>query len=139
MRKLTKILDRSIFIFFVAIGVFAIMNTTHALSTITPLGGTVQSSTDAKNISDIEKKEYKCTVSGKSFSVKPINKTGKNLDFLVPYTKRSSTGNKVMTKQYFLGLYERVNQTISCIYQGEPPSTTTTTLNRLKLFGTSRS
>jgi len=137
MQKLLKILEHSMFGFFVAIGFFTIIHTTYALSTITPFGGTV-SKTTAQNIKDLEDENYKCIVPGTSMTVKSISKTEKDQDFLVPYTTRSSTNNKTEPKQYFLGLYERTKQTVSCIYQGYPPRTTTTQLNRLKLFGTSK-
>lgn len=140
MQKLTKILEHGVFGFFVAVGFFAMMNTTYAISTIVPFGGTVKedSTSKAKNIQDIENEDYKCTVPGNSMTVKSINKTEQNQDFLIPYTTRSSTNHKTEQNQYFLGLYEKVSQTVSCIYQGYPPRTKTTQLNRLKLFGTSK-
>jgi hypothetical protein len=101
-----------------------------------PFGGTVYKTT-AQNVKDIEDENYKCAVPGRSITVKPIG-TGQNQNLLISAGTQSSTGNKEEQNQYFLGFYEQSRQTISCIYQGYPPSTTTTTLNRLKLFGTSK-
>lgn len=137
MQKIVKTLEHASFIFFILVGVFAMIHTSYAISTITPIGGTVEKTT-AKNIKDLEDANYKCIVPGSSLTVKSANKMGGSLDFLVPYTTRSSTGNKVNQRQYFLGLYEKTKQTITCIYQGYPPTTTTTTLNRLKVYGTSK-
>lgn len=138
MQKIIKTLEHVSFVFFVLIGVFAMMNTSYAISTITPLGGIVEENRSSKNVQDIENENYKCIVPGSSITVKSLKKTEGDLDFLIPYTIRSSTQNKDGKRQYFLGLYERTKQTVTCIYQGYPPNTTTTNLNRLKLYGTSK-
>lgn len=137
MQKFLKGVEHGVFVFFILIGLFAMTSQTYALSTIRALGGTIENSGRSKNVEDIEKKDYKCNVLGSSFTVKSVKKSEQNLDLLVPMNVRSSTRNKDGKNQYFLGLYEMTKQTISCIYQGLPPNTTTTTLNRLKLYGTS--
>ena len=125
---------------FIIIAVIVVSHVSEASSFSTSqrksLGGTVYKTT-AQNVKDIEDENYKCAVPGSSITVKPIG-GGQNQNFLISAGIRSSTGNKTEQNQYFLGLYEQSRQTITCIYQGYPPSTTTTTLTRLKLFGTSK-
>ena len=110
--------------------------TVEASLSLKPLGGYITTSTQALKIQEKEDSNYKCTVTGTSFSVKSVVK-GSGTNFLVPAGVTSKANGQGSSGKWTLGLYSTTVTPITCIYQGYPPTTAIVNLNSITLYGNS--
>ncbi len=90
----------------------------------------------AIEIQTLESTNYKCIVPGTSITILPVGKSPTS--FLIPAMIKSATNTKPASGQKILGLYSQTQTTITCIFQGKPPTTTTVQLTPITYFGTSK-
>lgn len=101
-----------------------------------PFGGRI-TNTKATEIQSMENSNYKCTVPGTSITIKPVTKSSPTT-FLIPSSVKSKTNTTARAGQQIKGLYSQSKTTITCIYQGYPPSQSTVQLTPITMYGTSR-
>ncbi len=101
-----------------------------------PFGGTIMN-TKATEIQSLESSNYKCVVPGSSITIKSKGPKGAPTTYLIPAAVKSKTNTTARAGQAIKGLYSTSKTTITCIYQGYPPSTTTTQLTPITMYGTS--
>ncbi|MFH1608915.1 MAG: hypothetical protein ABH951_02795, partial [Patescibacteria group bacterium] len=90
--------------------------------------------TKALEIKTLESSNYHCNVSGETLEVNPIKGPS---SFAISSGTQNKTGYKIRSGQWIIGKYSG-KTTITCIFQGEPPSTQTVTLDTITLYGTSK-
>ncbi len=135
---------RHIVVWALALGIlFATVGTQEASAfsfggTSKALGGKITRSTRATNIESIENSNYKCTVAGSSFSLKPVGTGNSTTNYMVPAGTTSRTRNMMQEGQWLLGMFNISPTTITCVFQGTPPNEQTTDLNSVSLYGTSK-
>ena len=137
MNKFLKATEGAIFSVFVIVGFFALINTSYAFATIKSFGGTI-TNTKATRIDSLENSNYKCSVPGETITVRPTSRSMPTTYF-IPSRVRSETRNKISRNQLVLGLYTVTQKTsITCIFQGTPPTEQIVSLDTLKLYGNSK-
>ena len=97
-------------------------------------GGTI-SNTKAEEIESLENSNYKCTIAGETIEVRPVNKAP--YSYMIPSGIKNRTGFSLRDGQWIIGKY-RGKTTITCIFQGDPPTEKTVTLDKVTLYGTSK-
>ncbi len=97
------------YVFIISLGFLAIFNFTSASSQ--SFGGTV-AETKADAIKRAEEAGYKCEVRGKTTKIKLTS--GASLDFYIPSSVKSATGNELSKDQQFLGNRSGAYSTITC-------------------------
>lgn len=107
-----------------------------AASATQPFGGSIVN-TKATEIESMENSNYKCVVPGTTITIKSVVKSAPTTYFISSGTK-SKTGYSPRAGQQIKGLYSNSKTTITCIFQGTPPSTSTVQLTPITLYGTSR-
>lgn len=107
-----------------------------AFSSTKPFGGRI-TNTKATEIQSMESSNYKCTVPGTTITIKPVTKSSPTT-FLIPSSVKSKTNTTARAGQQIKGLYSQSKTTITCIYQGYPPSQSTVQLTPITMYGTSR-
>lgn len=125
--------------FAIALFVFALIvgfERVSAASSTKAFGGRI-TNTKATEIQSMESSNYKCTVPGTSITIKPVTKSSPTT-FLIPSGTKSKTGTTPRAGQVIKGLYSQSKTTITCIYQGSPPSQSTVQLTPITMYGTSR-
>lgn len=116
--------------------VIVAFDTVSAATATRPFGGRI-TNTKATEIQSLENSNYKCVVPGTTITIKPVTRSSPTT-FLIPSGVKSKTGTTARAGQVIKGLYSQSKTSITCIYQGYPPSETTTTLTPITLYGTSR-
>ncbi|MEK7105765.1 MAG: hypothetical protein AAB895_00220 [Patescibacteria group bacterium] len=111
-------------------------DTASAAGATRPFGGRI-TNTKATEIQSLENSNYKCTVPGTTITIKPVTRSSPTT-FLIPSGVKSKTGYTPRAGQQIKGLYSQSKTSIVCIYQGYPPSQTTTQLTPITMYGTSR-
>lgn len=111
-------------------------NQVSAASATQPFGGSIVN-TEATEIESIESSNYKCVVPGTTITIKSVGKSAPTT-YLIPSGTKSKTGYSPRSGQQIKGKYSNSKTTITCIYQGYPPSQTTVQLTPITMYGTSR-
>lgn len=94
--------------------------------------------TKATKIATLESTGYVCFIPGTTISIFPMGSpVGTPTDYLIPSYVTPRTRTTPRTGQLILGKYSG-QMTVSCTLPGDPPITTTVSLNTITLFGTSR-
>lgn len=123
-------------VFVIVITAMVLYHTGNASAVGKPFGGKIIN-TKAIEISSLENSNYKCIVPGSTITIKPVTSSSPST-FFIPAAVKSRTNTSPRAGQQIKGLYSQSKTTITCIFQGTPPSTTTTTLTPITLFGTSK-
>jgi len=93
-------------------------------------------STKAIEIETLEGAGYLCYVPGTSISISTIGSPpGTPMNYFIPYSTISKTGNALRTGQLILGRYGGI-ELITCFHESGPSKMVS--LERIDLFGTSR-
>ncbi len=111
-------------------------DTVSAASATRPFGGRIVN-TKATEIQSMQSSNYRCIVPGTTITINPIGSTAPTT-YLIPATVKSKTGYSARAGQQIKGLYSQSKTTITCIFQGTPPSTATVQLTPITMYGTSR-
>lgn len=136
MNKISKAIEHVSFFVIIFVGFFALIQTTHAFSTVRSFGGKI-TNTKADEIERLENSNFKCSVPGSTITINPVNKNSPRT-YVIPSNVRSETNNQLKRNQLILGLYSVGKTTVTCKYQGWPPRQETVTLDTLKLYGNSK-
>lgn len=99
-------------------------------------GGKITDSQKASKIKELENSNYSCAVAGKSIEINPQKKTFPT-SYYIPPSVTSKTKNQLMNNQQIIGKYSG-KTTITCIFNGEPPTTQIVTLDTMKIYGNSK-
>lgn len=113
-----------------------ISNTADAVSARKGFSGKILN-TKATEIQSMEDANYKCIVLGKTITIKPT-KSSDPTSYFIPAIVKSKTNNSIRSGVNILGLYSQSKTTITCIFQGTPPSSTTVQLTPITMYGTSK-
>jgi len=109
---------------------------TQTISRITkPFGGKIIND-KAIEIQALESANFQCVVPGSSITIYPIGSSP--VSYIIPYGVVSKTGTTPSSGQWILGLYSLTKTSVTCIFQGVPPVTTTISLDTISLYGTSK-
>lgn len=101
----------------------------------TAMGGKI-TNMKATEISTLEDSGWKCNVPGQTITIKPMSKTPTT--YLIPSSVESKTKYAIRTGQYILGNYTGMTPIICWRMCGYVPCFTSTVLNTISLFGTSK-
>jgi hypothetical protein len=93
--------------------------------------------TKATEIQSMENSNYKCAVPGTTITIKS-NLNSSPTTYLIPSSVKSKTRSYPKAGQQILGLYSQSKTTITCKYQGYPPSQSTVQLTPITMYGTSK-
>jgi hypothetical protein len=99
-----------------------------------PIGGKITQGSKATPVQNIEGSNYKCTIPGTNFTLKPVG-GGTATDFYISPGAR--VGTSIRSNQWFLGNFS-TKSSFTCIYQGYPPNTTSVQLDTINLYGASK-
>ncbi|MEI6581081.1 MAG: hypothetical protein WCO07_02835 [bacterium] len=89
--------------------------------------------TKATEIQSLESANYKCNVPGSSITIRSYKGP---TSYVIPSGTTAKTGT-VASGNLIMGKYTSSASTVTCIYQGYPPTTQTVTLSKITLFGAS--
>ncbi len=130
---------KSYFVSFSVIVIFfGSISVASAISQYKSFGGRITNSQKATEVEDIENSNYKCAVPGTSITIRAIGKKGIPTTYLIPANVSSKTKHRMQNNQLILGLYGQNKTSITCIFQGTPPSEQTTNLSPIQMYGTSK-
>ena len=104
------------------------------ISTAKGFGGQI-TNTKATRIDSLENSNYKCTVIGDTIEIKPVGEYPTS--YFIPLLRQNGNpGVRIQNDEWILGTYSG-KTTITCIYQGYPPTTQTVSLDTVEWYATS--
>jgi len=110
---------------------------THAAFSVDKVFGGKITQNKASEIQDLESSGFTCMVPGTSITIKPVGSYPAT--YVITWATKSKTNTTPTSGQWILGLYNPMKTIITCTKPCPPTiCTTTTSLNTISLFGTSK-
>ena len=110
----------------------------YAFSQKKSFGGRITNTT-ANEVQETESSNYKCAVPGTSISIRTVGMKKKGtMSFVIPANVQSKTNTRTKNNQWILGLQSQSKTSVTCIFQGNPPTEKTLNLDTIDMYGTSK-